>query len=93
MSASPRLTKEEFQAWEAHPVTEVVRRYLTDLAAAMRHDWSQGENWTDEAKISVLSLEDLATLDLESIETFYEAKDADEQGNPHIDEGDEKDGY
>lgn len=90
---SPRLTSDEFQAWEAHPVTEVVRQYLTDYAASIRADWAQGVNWSDEAKQQVINLEDLAGLDLESIETFYEARDADEQSSQRVDEGDEKGGY
>ena len=77
----PRLTSDEFQAWEAHPVTQIVRRYLTDLAAAMRHDWSQGQNWTEQAAFQVQGLEDLATLDLESIESFYEARDEQNTAN------------
>ena len=73
------MTKDEFQAWRAHPVTEIVRRYLIDYAASIRQDWAQGANWSDEAKQQVLTLEDLAGIDLESIETFYEAKAKDEQ--------------
>lgn len=89
------MTKDEFQAWEGHPVTQIVRRYLTDLAAAMRHDWSQGQNWTDQAAFEVQGLEDLATLDLESIETFYEAMEKDERGsqNDGQDSGADQAGY
>ena len=72
------MTSDEFQAWQDHPITEVVRRYLTDYAASIREDWAQGANWSEEAKAKVIDLEDLAALDLESIETFYEARDADE---------------
>ncbi len=79
MSARTSLTKDEFQAWRAHPVTEIVHSYLTDTAQAMRRDWARGVNWTDEAKQLVQNLEDLAALDLESIDTFYEAIEADEQ--------------
>ncbi len=87
MSANPRLTKDEFLAWRAHPVTEVVHRYLLDYAASIRADWAQGANWTDGAKQQVFNFEDLAEIDLESIETFYEAKDADEQSNEHEGQG------
>ncbi len=87
------MTSDEFQAWEGHPVTEVVRKYLTDFAASIRADWAQGENWSDEAKQQVVNLEDLAALDLQSIETFYEARDADEQGSQREPEGDERSGY
>lgn len=74
------LTPEEFEAWRAHPVTETVCQYLRDLAAAGRRDWSNGENWTEESRIQVQAFEDLADLDLESIETFYKALEENEHG-------------
>ncbi len=46
-----------------------------DYAAEIRGDWARGANWSEEAKYQVQNLEDLAGLDLESIETFYEARD------------------
>jgi len=85
------LTKDEFLAWRAHPVTEVVLKYLDDYAASIRRDWYYGANWSDEAKLQVQNLEDLAEIDLESIETFYEAREADEQSNEH--ESDDRAGY
>lgn len=77
--ARPRLTKDDLEVWRAHPVTEVVHRYLRDFAAHIREQWSQGENWTEQARFQVQNLEDLATLDLNSIESFYEPKE-DEHG-------------
>ncbi len=71
----PRLTKDDLQAWRAHPVTEVVHRYLRDFAAHIREQWTQGENWTEMARFQVQNLEDLAALDLESIKGFYELKE------------------
>ena len=80
-----RLTSDEFQAWEAHPVTEIVRRYLMDYAKSIRADWAQGANWSEQARWHVQNLEDLYWLDLESIETFYEAKKADERSTSDSD--------
>ena len=79
MSARPRLTKDDLEAWRVHPVTEVVHRYLRDFAGRIREQWAQGENWTPEARFQVQNLEDLATLDLNDIETFYDMKE-DEHG-------------
>ena len=94
MSASPRLTKDDFRAWRDHPVTVIVRRYLTDSAAKMRDDWAQGENWSDQARMEVLNFEQLADIDLESIETFYEARDTDEQSTSEADQPeDQRHGY
>ncbi len=75
MSARPRLTKDELEAWRANPVTEIVHRYLRDFASHIREQWGQGENWTDEARFQVQNLEDLANLDLDSIDGFYEMKE------------------
>lgn len=74
-----RLTKDEFEIWRANPVTEVVNRYLLDFAALIRSQWAMGENWTPEAKFQEQNLKDLATLDLNSIESFYAREESDEQ--------------
>ena len=80
MSARPRLTKDDLEAWRAHPVTETIHRYLRDFAAHIRGQWAQGQDWTPEAKFQVQNLEDLANLDLASIATFYEKEEFDGQG-------------
>lgn len=90
------MTKDEYEAWEAHPVTQIVRRYLLDEALAMRGDWAQGTNWNDAAKLQVQNFEDLAALDLESIETFYKAREENEQDkqyNGEDDVDDQRHGY
>ncbi len=79
MSARPRLTKDELEAWRAHPVTEIVHLYLRDYAQYIREQWAEGQNWTDEARFQVQNLEDLAELDLDSIETFYAREEGYEQ--------------
>ena len=75
MSRRPRLTKDDLQAWRAHPVTEIVDQYLRDLAVFIREQWWQGENWTDAARCHVENLEELMTLDLDNIESFYESRE------------------
>ena len=72
------LSKEELEAWKAHPVTEIIHKYLRDFARSIRESWSQGDNWTEEAKYCVQAYEDLADIDLESIKSFYEETDGDE---------------
>ena len=59
----------------------VLDGYLADFGASIRSDWYNGENWTDAAMLQVQFIDDLVALDLESIETFYEARDADEQAS------------
>ncbi len=86
----PRLTKDDFQAWRGHPVTEAVDCYLRDFAAYIREQWSNGENWGDEAKFQVQNLEDLAALDLESIESFYDIAGPGNSPGPAREEKDEQ---
>lgn len=82
MSARRRLTKDDLEAWRVHPVTETVNQYLRDFAASIRARWAEGENWTEMARFQVQNLEDLATLDLNDIEMFYESKEErDEQAD------------
>ncbi len=75
MSARLRLTKDELEAWQASPVTEIVTRYLLDQVAAMEASWARGENWTIEAMLQVQNFRDLAALEWSDIETFYEDRD------------------
>lgn len=75
MSARRRLTKDDLEAWRVNPVTETVHQYLRDLAASIRAQWADGENWAKMARFQVQNLEDLASLDLDDIEMFYELKE------------------
>lgn len=75
MNARPNLTKDDLEAWRVHPVTEIVHRYLKDYAQWMRDQWAEGENWTEEAKLQVTNFEEMADIDLVSIEAFYGMKE------------------
>ncbi len=75
MSARLQLTKDELEAWRAHPVTEIVHEYLKDYAQRIRDQWAQGASWTDAARLKVEDLEDLAALEWSDIETFYKERD------------------
>ncbi len=89
------MTSEEFQAWRAHPVTEIVDQYRRDLVKMIRDCWAAGDqsSWNEVALTEVNCLEGELLLTLDTIETFYEAIDADEQGSEPEHEGDEKSGY
>ena len=67
-----RLSKEEFEAWRGHRVTEQVHKYLEDRENGIRDKWSDGEGWTDENRHYVHTLEYLRTLDYEEMEEFYD---------------------
>ena len=73
------LSKDDFEAWRAHPVTELLHRYLADYEERIRQEWAQGLQWTDEAKFRVQNLSDLRNTTLSDIEKFYEEPEDDEQ--------------
>ena len=86
----PRLTKDEFRAWRAHPVTEIVDQYHRDLVQMIRGFWAAGDksSWNDEAHKEVEILEGELLLSLDTINDFYEVKEADERitSDPNVDE-------
>ena len=51
---------------------EIHDQYKRDFLAYIRSQWAEGLNWTDEAKFSVQYIEDDLTLDVESINSFYD---------------------
>ena len=69
------MTDDEFQAWRAHPVTEVVDQHLRRVQEDIRASWAEGQNWTDEARFQVQNLEDLVTLTLDDINSYHEARE------------------
>ncbi len=73
-------------------MTEIVHRYLRDYAQYIREQWAEGQNWNDEARFQVQNLEDLAGLDLDSIETFYAREEGHEDAGSSNIEADQK-GY
>lgn len=66
------MTETEFETWLADPATEEVMQYLKDYAAAARMEWARGAGWTEAAAFKVQAMEDLATIDHESMTSFYE---------------------
>ncbi len=75
MSARQRLSEDDFQAWRAHPVTEIVDQYRRDLVTYIRGCWAEGNSWNDEALAEVRLLEGELVLDLDTINEFYEAEE------------------
>ena len=75
MRDKPTLTPEEWAAWKAHPVTELVTRFMRDLELTIRSEWAQGESWTDEARIRCETYSDFKDMSLEDMELFYAEKE------------------
>ena len=42
-----KITKEDFDAWLAHPVTEVFFLHVQEIAQKARADWD-GQSWSNE---------------------------------------------
>ena len=76
------MTKEEFEAWQAHPVTRFVFRYLKDRQESVQGQWKEGNNWTEESRYFVQSLQDMRDLELSDIEQFYEDPNEQDRGIP-----------
>jgi len=75
------LSQVAYQQWRHHPVTQMVLRYLfhraEDYRAAALALWESGEldeqkHRSEELRARVLCLQELQTLDLDSIKNFYE---------------------
>ena len=49
-----------------------MHRYLKDFENRIRQKWSDGNEWTDEAKAVMQCVIDLRELELSDIEKFYE---------------------
>ncbi len=72
-----KLSKDDFEAWKAHPVTEKVRRYLADYEERIRQEWAAGNHWTEESRLRVEILADVRETELSDIEEFYEEPEDD----------------
>ena len=73
------MSKEEFEAWKGHRVTELVRKFLEDWENSIRDQWRDGEGWKEENRHFVEILNLLRRLEYEEMEEFYAA---DEPGSP-----------
>lgn len=69
------------EAWRAHPVTEIVIEFVSDLAGEIRERWSQGSDWNEEARVHVKVYEYLADMDVRYLADFYKSEE-DEQSEP-----------
>ena len=77
------MSKEEFEAWRGHRVTELVHKYLEDRQNEVQDQWREAKNWTDESRYFVQGLEDMRNLTYEDMEEFYavEQPEGAEAGN------------
>lgn len=66
------LDKEAFQEWLAHPATREVRKFLRDRQQYMKDAWGRGEEMMPHAQIYAQCYGDLAELEHEDIEGFYD---------------------
>ena len=70
------LTKEEYQDWAAHPLTQKFHQYLTDYREALKEKWARGE-FHPQSPESVEAIsrcqmaQELTSLDDDSIANFY----------------------
>lgn len=68
-------TPDEWAAWRANPITEAVMGLYRDKAAEIRSRWAEGQDWTDDAKWAVVTFEDMAGIELDDLNEFYQEED------------------
>ena len=72
MSRRPRLTKDDLEAWRAHPVTEIVDQYLRDLEQDTRNQCDEAQDWTDVQRHQIQFIQAYLNLMWDEITDFYE---------------------
>lgn len=82
--AAQGMTKEEYQEWAAHPLTQRFRQFLKDYRAALMEKWAQGSlqpNSPDSlmAVARCQMADELTTLDDDAIPQFYRSNPIEEE--------------
>jgi hypothetical protein len=70
MEAS-RFSKETFEAWRAHSLTALFRRYLTDFREAQAQKWAEGVSMSPEDQQTAKILGELSRLEWPDVASFY----------------------
>jgi len=81
MAAVPGMSKEEYQQWKDHPLTQRFHQYLKDYRQALMEKWAQGAlaPTSPEALMAVARCQmadEIATLEDDSIADFYRKEGA-----------------
>lgn len=77
------MSKEEYQQWKHHPLTQSFHQYLKDYRKAVMESWAQGRlSQSDQiAAVARCQMADeIMTLDDDSIANFYAAN----KGESHV---------
>lgn len=74
--AAQGMSKEDYQQWKDHPLTQRFHQYLKDYRQALMEKWAQGALSPDsqEALMAVARCQmadEIATLEDDSIAEFY----------------------
>jgi hypothetical protein len=78
------MTKEQFQEWEAIPLTKQFQQFLKDYRAYLMDRWAKGLTQDSQAQemAKCQLLEQLANLDDDAIYEFY--KENQKEGAPDV---------
>ena len=70
------MTKEDYQEWKAHPLTQQFHQYLKDYRADLMERWARGmfSQMNLEAVTRCQMADELSTLDDDSISNFYKGE-------------------
>ena len=77
------MSKEEYQQWKHHPLTQSFHQYLKDYRKAVMESWAQGrlsQQGQIAAQVRCEMADEISTLDDDSIANFYAAN----KGEVHV---------
>ena len=74
-----QVSREQFQEWRHHPVTEAVNKYLRDFRALMMEQWAAGDDMGPVEQKQAQQLGDLAELQYDALVEFYEPEKAEKE--------------
>jgi hypothetical protein len=73
MADSPRrFDRQSFREWAAHPLTGLLRAYLTDHRAHLLEQWGSGLEMDSRHQTKALLFKELAALEWADVRDFYE---------------------
>lgn len=69
------MSKEQYQEWAAHPLTQQFHQYLRDYRQQLMDRWAQGQMVDSQDQLMAVArcqmADEIATLDNDSISEFY----------------------
>jgi hypothetical protein len=75
MADQPRLNRQTFQEWAAHPLTQAYRAYLQAESLMLADQWRRGQSMDLMSQAKAMLLQEQATLNWSDLEANYRQLD------------------